>query len=184
MITMPRLTADTITNDQIRQLRRLDLCAVCNCGLLHARHHDELMDAYHAFSRIPVERFDDATSACSTCHGSGRVQNRALCCVDCLGEGYRLPEARIAREYFAISWNRWFHVGDEPQAVTDPKLKFGDLTCGEHFICWPLPHAADHGGHLGAHYLFVKTGELTAKNGHGTEHSMNAEMDVIKVLLG
>jgi len=108
---MTRLTADTITDDQIRQLRRLDLCAVCNCGLLHAEHHNELMDGHHAFSRVTRERFDAALTACATCKGSGRYPGRTLCCDDCLGEGYQ-REARIARAHCAVSWNRW-HIGQE-----------------------------------------------------------------------
>jgi hypothetical protein len=64
------------------------------------------------------------------------------------------------------------------------RLKFGALEHGEHFICWPLPgDDSGHGGYLGAQRLFVKTGERTAINGRGIESSMNASMDVIKVLL-
>jgi hypothetical protein len=64
------------------------------------------------------------------------------------------------------------------------KLKFGALKRGEHFICWPLPgDNSGHGGYLGAHRLFVKTGERIANNGGGVESSMDVSMDVIKVLL-
>jgi hypothetical protein len=68
--------------------------------------------------------------------------------------------------------------------MSDQKLKFGTLERGEHFICWPVPgDNSGHGGYLGAQRLLVKTGELTACNGSGIESSMNAKMDVIKVLL-
>jgi len=68
--------------------------------------------------------------------------------------------------------------------ILDHKLKFGALERGEHFICWPTPgDNSGHGGYLDAQRLFVKTGELTANNGSGIESSMNAKMDVIKVLL-
>jgi hypothetical protein len=68
--------------------------------------------------------------------------------------------------------------------MLDQKLKFGALERGEHFICWPVPgDNSGHGGYLGAQRLLVKTGELTASNGSGIESSMNAKMDVIKVLL-
>jgi len=50
--------------------------------------------------------------------------------------------------------------------MLDSKLKFGDLACGEHFICWPVPgDNSGHGGYLCAQRLFVKIGELTASNG-------------------
>ena len=68
--------------------------------------------------------------------------------------------------------------------MSDPKLKFGDLALGDHFICWPVPgDNAGHGGYLGAQRLFVKTGELTANNGSNGESSMNDRMDVIKISL-
>jgi hypothetical protein len=73
---------------------------------------------------------------------------------------------------------------EEAQIMSDQKLKFGDLAGGEHFICCPVPgDNAGHGGYLGAQRLFVKTGELTASNGNGSESLMNVNMDVIKVLL-
>lgn len=68
--------------------------------------------------------------------------------------------------------------------MSNQKLKFGALECGEYFICWPVAgDNSGHGGYLGAQRLLVKTGELTAKNGSGSESSMNAKMDVIKILL-
>lgn len=68
--------------------------------------------------------------------------------------------------------------------MLNPKLKFGDLMRGEHFICWPVPgDNSSHGGYLGAQRLFVKTGELTACSGSGIESSMNMNMNVIKILL-
>lgn len=68
--------------------------------------------------------------------------------------------------------------------MSDQKLTFGALNIGAYFICWPVPgDNAGHGGYLGAHRLFVKTGELTASNGIGVESSMNDGMDVIEVLL-
>jgi hypothetical protein len=68
--------------------------------------------------------------------------------------------------------------------MADQKLKFSALKIGEHFICWPMPgDDSGHGGHCVAQRLLVKTGELTANNGSGTELSMNAEMDVIEVSL-
>lgn len=66
--------------------------------------------------------------------------------------------------------------------MSDQKLKFGAMVCGEHFICWPTPgDDSGHGGYLGTQRLLTKTGELTAVNGRGIESSMNAKMDVIKV---
>lgn len=105
------MTKDEITDDQIRQLRRLDLCAVCNCGLLHVEHHNDLMDGHHAFDRVPREQFDSALTACGMCRGSGRYPGRALCCNDCSGEGYQ-HEARINRERCAVSWNMWNGRGE------------------------------------------------------------------------
>ncbi len=67
--------------------------------------------------------------------------------------------------------------------MSDQKLKFGALEFGEHFICWPVPgDNSGHGGYLVAQRLLVKTGDLTASRGDGVESSMNAQMDVIKVL--
>ncbi len=66
----------------------------------------------------------------------------------------------------------------------DPKLKFSALEYGEHFICWPVPgDNSGHGGYLGTQRLFMKTGDLTASNGSGTESSMNANMNVIRITL-
>ena len=68
--------------------------------------------------------------------------------------------------------------------MSDHQLKFGALERGEYFICWPVSgDNSGHGGYLGAQRLLVKTGELTANTGSGSEASMNAKMDVIKVLL-
>jgi len=97
----------------------------------------------------------------------------------------------IADEWFSnptpLKWDEIRFVLDGIRRVTEDhslKLKFGDLTCGDHFISWPLPgDNSGHGGYLGAHRLFQKTGELTAKNGLDVESSMNAKMDVIKILL-
>lgn len=67
--------------------------------------------------------------------------------------------------------------------MSDQKLKFNDLKCGEHFICWPVPgDNSGHGGYLGATRLFVKTGDLTADSGNGSS-SMHAKMTVIKIQL-
>jgi hypothetical protein len=68
--------------------------------------------------------------------------------------------------------------------MSDQKLKFSALECGEYFICWPVPgDNSGHGGYLGAQRLWVKTGELTASNGSESESSMIAKMNVIKILL-
>lgn len=48
--------------------------------------------------------------------------------------------------------------------MSDQKLKFSALEHGDRFICWPLP--GNNSGH-----------------GNGVETTIDASMDVIKVLL-
>lgn len=74
--------------------------------------------------------------------------------------------------------------GPKP-ATSGPKLSFGDLRVGDHFIFFPTDgDNSGHGGYLGAHRLFVKTGSLTANDGRGVESTMTKQMDVIKIWLG
>lgn len=102
---MTNPTAYDITDDQIRQLRSLDLCSVCNCGLLAPEHHNEFLHGHHAFRSIGRQAFDAALTACVTCKGSGKHPGWH-CCSTCLGEGYE-REARLAREHLAALWGRW-----------------------------------------------------------------------------
>ena len=47
---------------------------------------------------------------------------------------------------------------EPPPHPSSPRLTFGDLQPGDHFIGFPLPgDDSGHGGYLGAHRLFVKT---------------------------
>ena len=53
-------------------------------------------------------------------------------------------------------------VSDGPEGLSphpsSPRLTFGELEPGDHFIGFPLPGDDNgHGGYLGAHRLFVKT---------------------------
>lgn len=80
------------------------------------------------------------------------------------------------------------------EAYSVEKSKFGDLAVGEHFVCWPIPgDNHGHGGYLGQHRLFVKTGDMSpantphsgvARNGSGTESTFPKSMPVIRVVLG
>ncbi len=57
---MVKITADTITDEQIKLARRLDSCDVCGSGLLAPAHHNDLMREYHVFVAIPQEIFTTA----------------------------------------------------------------------------------------------------------------------------
>jgi len=69
------------------------------------------------------------------------------------------------------------------------KLTFGDLEKGEFFISFPVDGDNDgHGGYLGAHYIFQKTGEKQAKRYYLNlksyarfTSSFPESMDIIKI---
>jgi len=66
----------------------------------------------------------------------------------------------------------------------EPKLTYGELKRGDKFIAFPLPGDNEgHGGYLGAHALFVKTGLTAIRVASGRVSDFPNEMDVIKVLL-
>ena len=65
----------------------------------------------------------------------------------------------------------------------EPKLTYGELKKGDKFIAFPLPgDNAGHGGYLGGHHLFVKTGLDAVKISDGSVSDIPDEMDVIKVV--
>ena len=76
---------------------------------------------------------------------------------------------------------------------SSPRLTFGDLEPGDHFIGFPLPgDDSGHGGYLGAHRLFVKTRASAPSvyrdsgraSADGAESVFPNSMPVIKVQVG
>lgn len=54
------LNAWTVTDDQLKELRRADPCATCRAGLLAPAHRNELMPDHHPHGSIPGKLFEAA----------------------------------------------------------------------------------------------------------------------------
>jgi hypothetical protein len=71
------LTERSITDEDIRRLQRLDLCAKCHSGLLAPEHHNELMDGHHAHVSIDGDVFTTALYEFE--YPSARLEARGQC---------------------------------------------------------------------------------------------------------
>ena len=52
------LTTDTVTDEQIRGLQRLDLCRHCECQLAAPHHHVDGLEDRHEYERIGNDFFE------------------------------------------------------------------------------------------------------------------------------
>ena len=72
------ITPETLTDEMIREFQRMDLCATCNCGLLAAEHHNDLLDGPHRFNRMPKDWF--ITALYEFDYPSARIEAKQRIC--------------------------------------------------------------------------------------------------------